>query len=791
MEARHSYNTLNLDYKVVYNGDALSPNQIIKKANLVFLRPVIVQIKGKAILRKDWDVCLRSTDTCYFVELPGEAVLFFVIYLIIAYVIGYLYNKWYGPDEPATPPTPSQKTVYSLTSDFNHISLGTPFPEHFGRFKCVPYLAQENYVEYEDHDQYAYVLGIIGVGKYSIEDVYIDTTPISDFPDSSYHVVQPNNSDFSIVKRIVYTTRSLSGTELSEDFIVTTVNAAGTLITGIGIDITFPSGLIDYIENNTRSVVIYIQTEVRRINDAGDAVSEWVLLDQKQFNEATTEALRYTLNYILPEAARYEVQIKAFRAAGVYSSMCSHDCYLGEIKGYGADHASYGDVSLIEVKVKASKHISSGALSKLNVVCTRKLYPVISTGFGITETATESIIDAFAYVITADNAGQQADTVLNFSELYALRTILSSRNNNFSHIFTAKTTCIEACKIIARCGRCIPILSNGLHSLVRDIFKSVPSQIYTDDDYTENSLSITHRLRTTDDPTCVEVEYVDPNSWQVQTVLCYDVGGNEDNPAKISLLGCTDRQHAYEEGMYLYRDDEYNRTTINIDTGLKGLIPSIGAMIYISANQIDWGQAGLLAHITETVATLSEPVDFGESASGKLILTSSTGGVLGPYNVTPGDTAYQVNITLSPTIVNTIYADGDKATKFLFGPAISDVLRIRVLKIVPADSMSVKIEGTIIHDNVYDEPGDAPSLSGVIPSNPDYVSFFDPAFDPSLENSAVADTGFEGMIWPFGIPQTGLPAGQVIPVGMPGLANIYDAELGTTEYYMGFKGYTE
>jgi hypothetical protein len=224
-------------------------------------------------------------------------------------------------------------------------------------------------------------------------------------------------------------------------------------------------------------------------------------------------------------------------------------------------------------------------------------------------------------------------------------------------------------------------MPGGLLSMVRDVVKSVPSQIYTDDDYTEKSLSISHRLRIENDPTCVEVEYIDEDTWQVQTVQCYDVNGSSNTPAKISLIGCTNRQHAYEEGMYLYWDDEKNRTTVSVASGLKGLIPATGDMIYISSRQIDWSQSGLLAYYNDSVATLSEPVNFLGSETAQIIFSGKNSGIYGPFVATPLENEHDIAVTLSETI---------------------------------------------IHDEVHNDPGTAPLLEGVLTDSLP----FDPEPDP-------------------------------------------------------------
>ena len=725
MEIRRSYNPLTLNYDVIYSGIELSPNNVIKQQKLIFIRPVVLLVNGEPALRESWNDKLKENDICHFVELPGVtgliAVALFIgkmiLTAVVVYAVGYLLNLWFGPEPIDT--VEDAETVYSLTNDVNRFRIGDPFPEHFGRFICFPVLAQQNYVEYVSNDcQYMYMLGIIGVGEYDVEDVFIDKTPIGDYEDCTYNVINPSGA-YTTIDRLVYTPSAISGQELLTSWLTVVVTAPNVEISEIGFDVLFQNGLIHYRSSvKLHHGTVGIQAQVRKINEHGNALTDWANIKSKTYQNTTTQTLRYTLKCSAFGAARYEFRIRRTNSPST-SSRVVDKCCIEALRGYGADQPDYGDVTLIEIKIKATERLSGSVARKINCVATRKLYPVTATGFGVTKAATSSIVDICAYIVTAENGGQQSDSILDFEELFAMRTLLAARDNYFNYRFTKKNVCVNALKQISKCGRCLPIQPGGLFSLVRDQIQASPSQIYTCDDYTEGTLQFNHALRTDDDSTCVEAEYIDDETWQAQTIICYSLGGGVENKAKLSLPGCTNRQHAFEEGMYSYWDDELNRTVVSFTTGLKGLIPSIGDMIYVGSRQVDWAQTGQLAHISATVATLSEPVDFGETAlEGKLLLTSKTSGVLGPYTVTPGDNAHSVMISLSSDNVNTIHSQGLTATKFIFGVTIDEVLRLRVLKIIPLSFNEVKIEGSIIHDDVHDDPGDVPVIGTYPPTIP-------------------------------------------------------------------------
>lgn len=763
MEIKKTYNPLTLshDYRTFEN-EGLTPNQFLRRENIVFTRPAILLVNGIPVLRKNWGIELQKTDVCHFVELPrgdgqgGSNPLQFVAMIALVAVAAYtggfiaspilsamaqgaimiggsmIINSFFAenlmPAEGMVDPK-RPIDVYNLNSVRNTLQIGQPFAEHFGRFRCHPVLAMAPYTEYIGNDQYLYFLGIIGVGEYDIENVYIGDMLANSFAEIDYNIIAPSGTP-TICPKIVYT--EVIGLEISESWLAVIATPPIIQAYKFEFDIVCPSGLheVNATTGDISTIEVTLELESRTVDDSGTGTSAWVAFFTKSYSAATRDPIRHTISkIILTGNDRYEFRMKRTTAKST-DPLITDTIFFENLRAFGPDHPDYGDVTLIEMSVLATEQINNSTANNISIIATRKLYPVTDTGFGATKAVTRSIIDACAYIVTADNGGKQPDSILEFESLADLRADLATRENWFDHRFTAQTTVMNACGAIARCGRSVPYTPGGLFSLVRDKLQTVSTQLYTDDDYTENSLTLDHIIRTDDDATCVEIEYVDPDTWQKEKISYYEAGGSLDNPSRLTLVGCTSRQHAYEEAAYLYKSDECVRTNISFMTGLKGHVPKLGDMIYVASRHINWGQTGQLAHISATVATLSEPVDFGETAvEGKLLLTSKTGGLLGEYTVTPGTTAHTVNVALTDTVVNTIHAQGEKATKFVFGETVEELLRVRILKILPSSVNEIKILGSIIDDDIHDDPGTVPALVIIQPDDSDIT--IDPDPDPT------------------------------------------------------------
>jgi hypothetical protein len=121
----------------------------------------------------------------------------------------------------------------------------------------------------------------------------------------------------------------------------------------------------------------------------------------------------------------------------------------------------------------------------------------------------------------------------------------------------------------------------------------------------------------------------------------------------------------------------------------------------------DWAAGGQILHIDGTTIHLSNPVDFGASAAGVLLITTTAGAVGGPYSVTAGATDTQVVGSL-PETTPTVATDGDGAAKYIFGQTAAQITSIKVARIEPQSGGLVRISGPIYDASIYDDPGAVP-----------------------------------------------------------------------------------
>lgn len=735
MQVIHAPNQLSLQtdfIALIGEDDRLSPHEIIAQNALCFSGPVLCQVNEGFWLRADWDARLPAGATVRFIVVPqGDigrilasiAVVALSMYapyalgiagtlggtlLSAAIAIGgmLLIGMLFPVAKSGDMGTPD--TMYSL-SNSNRMRPGEPYAERFGRTQFYPDVAC-SYLEIVNNEQYLHALLILGIGHFSDIAVYVDKTPLTDYSGATYTVIPPGEDpDFYVA----WTSSEAGGQELSTSWITYVVNPRGTSATTIKYDVVFSGGLIGYNdEGDAYSVSVPVIAEARRIDAYGNALGDWIQHDSYTFRAASKDPLRFSRGCAVPSGAgRYEFRVRRTSSPSESSRVVDR-CSLGGLRAFGCLQPTLDDVTLLRVTIKATNQLNSDVASKIQVHATRNLFPVTGSGFGTTRAASRSIVDFVAYAVTSDNGGQLGDSILIWDVLAELRADLIAAGWNFDWGWTSRVSVMEACSTAAACGLAIMYTPGGKVCLAQDTLQVSYGVPFTDDDFDPGSLEITTSFRTAASNTCIRVTYFDWNSGQEETVDCYDADGSDFNPKEISLNGCTDRQHAYEIGMRLYRNMMRSTVAVGWSTGLKGNLPSVFQWVPVSSTAANILASGIVVAVETGKIWLSEPVDFGGESSGWLRLATPAGGHAGPYTVTPTEHAHCVAGTISD--LKTLKADGpNKAQQYIFGTSVKTVRLVKIMAIRPQGQNSIELAGQVVDETIYtDAIGTAPELGG-------------------------------------------------------------------------------
>lgn len=765
---------------VIYLQNALCPQKrrmehikpcAIKSLAPKWDTPFIALKNGQAVLRKDWDKRIKHGDVLAFVDVqampqggdsgesdPRRIVLMVAVIVAAYYTGGAVGGGAWGAVAQATvtvagsmlvnriipppkPPTPQQMAslaasspTYNLQAQGNQARLEAAIPEHFGRHVAYPDFAAMPYVEYAGNEQYLYQLLCIGRGYYEIEAVRIEDTPIANFDEITYEIVQPGGT-LALFPSSVLTSVEVSGQTLGPNYLGPFVaNASGSSTSLIGIDFIAPRGLYYANDNGTlANMSAAAQVETRKIDDLGAPLGDWVVqtagiiygpwtdwtitnttgvdTDVQQwryqmfpngtfaqtrtrtvstqgevFSGATTTPQRYSRQYAVP-AGRYEVRVKRIDVE-ITTTRVGHELGWGSLRTYLQDNRTFGDCTLIALRMRASNNLSMQNSRKVNVIATRKL-PLWNGSVWSAPTATRSISWALAYA--CKQVGLY-DAQIDLATLLALDSTWNARGDYFDARFDNFLSFWEAASKIGGAGRAKPYMQGGVMRVYRDQAATVPVALFSMRNIVKGSFNIDYIMPTEDTADAIDVGYFDAANWSPRRVRAALPGSTSARPAKVELFGVTGRDQAYREGMYQAADNRYRRKNIKFSTEMEGFIPSFGDLVAIQHDMPAWGQGGEVTawNGTTRTATLSEPPTWGSGAH-YIALRKRDGSVDGPYAVTAGVTANDVVLATSPAI--TPYVGGaEERTHYTFGWAETYRQPARVIAVRPLSLNSVEIQ---------------------------------------------------------------------------------------------------
>lgn len=731
----------------------------ISELSPVTKQPFIILRNGEAVLRADWDQLVSDGDLMAVVLLPQGGgnngggsdvmrIVLMIVVIVVAYYAGPTVGSMLGTSANVgtavvgilgsalinallPPPTAagasgglsdgSSSPTYNLSAQGNTARLGGAIPIQYGRLNVYPDFAASPYVEYEGNEQYLYQLLCIGVGEYDIEQIRIEDSDIANFEEITYSVVQPFQP-LTLFPAAVSTAGEVAGQEMLYNVALGPfmANNAGTQATRVSVDFVCPRGLYYAQESGLlEAMSITFSVEARPVNDDGVAIGGWVTLANETLTAATSTPQRYTFSYGVT-AGRYEVKVTRTNIKGT-STRAGHEIDWVGLRTHLVSPATFGNVTLLAMRMRATNNLSAQASRKVNVTCTRKLYQwngYAWTGPAATRSPAWALADACQTVGLPDSR-------IDLDALVALDATWSARGDTFDGRFDSTSTFWENLTKIAQAGRAKPYMQAGIVHFARDQTSSIPVAMYSMRNIARGSFSLQFITPSEDTSDSVEVSYFDESTWKPRTIVCKLADSSGIKPAKVDLFGVINRQHAYREGLYMAAANRYRRTLIKFTTEMEGFIPSYGDLVSINHDLPQWGQhAEAVAWDSGTkTLTLSEPMNWSIGTH-YIGLRRRDGSVSGPYSVTAGANSYKVVLSVNPDF--SIYTgQEEERTHVVFGLGETWRQPARVISVRPRDTNTVELtcvnEDESVHtaDTGVTAPGINYSQLPATPSSPE------------------------------------------------------------------------
>lgn len=464
----------------------------------------------------------------------------------------------------------------------------------------------------------------------------------------------------------------------------------------------------------------------------------WSILSVFSKTLNTNTPQRFTLQKDVPQG-RYEV--RAIRINDANTSHRAGDTieWVG-LRAFLPSTRNFGDVTMLAIRARASNNLNDKASNRVNVYATRKLPnydPATGTLAAVDDpasrTASRSPIWAMVNVLRAPYGGALDDRFLDLEFFAAEATIAENNGIFFDWIYDQKSTVWEAVKLPCFANRAIPMLNGSRVSFVRDKPQTLPTFFINPENTVSGSFRLEKKLFDLAENDGLEVEYTEPATWKPEVVLCLLPGQVGNNPKRIKLQGVTDRQRAFDLGMYLWYKESRERDQVTVKTGMEGYIPTYGDLGRFGSDIPRWGQNGFVESITGNVVTLSENVVFTDGEVHQMAIRGKTGQDLGPFTVTPGDAPNQVLVTGTIPNDQVFFDFQNEPPYFTFGVSNLVGKICRVVNLNPQEAEGVTIKAIVDDQGRHADFGAAPALN--TPSTPPIIP--DAPVVPSITVEAV------------------------------------------------------
>lgn len=680
--------------------------------------PIVPMLNGHEIAQADWNVEIAESDVIAFVQLPeGPAIPAIVAWVaanwvaIAAFVGAMVVSALMTPGMPEfgnpNADAPTGSPTYNISSRGNRARLGEPKPVVYGALRTYPDLAARSYSEFVGNDQFLYQLFECSQGDCVIDEssMRFEDTALTDFGDYEVEVIAPGATP-KLYPYQVNTASTVTGQDVDGETIGPYIAVATTTkATRLSIDITAPGGL--YYQTDDGSVQnhsVKLKIEAQEIDDAGANVGALFTLGEETISGASATAIRQTHNYNVT-AGRYKVQVSRV-GAKPGSLRYSSTVRWQTLRAYLEDATDITTTTRVALRIRASNSVANGVVNKFNLVVQRKIATWSTAGGWAAPALNNNPVWAFADIVRSSYGGDRSDAYLDLPALEALAAVLAAEGGACNAVFDQKDTMWGALTKVAQTARAVPIDQAGVLRMVRDSAPpAVPVAVFGMRNIVKDSFHITHMgvLEETSDG--VIGEYLDEaEDYRPMTVACYLPESLEANPRRVSMFGVTNRDQAFNLGMYLTASNRLRRQIIDFQTGIEGHIPGYGDLIRVShrllGNEGEQQVSGdVQAFDGATLLTLSEPVDH--LSDPYIIIRNKYGEPSATYQAAKV-VGQPRQITVAGVDASLFdFSPGYERIQFVCGDTSTFTADIKVTDIETVSDQTIKITGFVDDAGVY------------------------------------------------------------------------------------------
>ncbi|MGE6445037.1 host specificity factor TipJ family phage tail protein [Pseudomonas bubulae] len=359
-------------------------------------------------------------------------------------------------------------------------------------------------------------------------------------------------------------------------------------------DFYIPSGLAWYKSNGHRragTVNIHVNWRDATIGGAWTSVVHTI-------TESTEDGLGFTFSLSLPYRIRPQFRVR--RAEPQEGGTTRDTVYWYGLRSKLATPAAYEGVTIFAAEIRTGDRLGAQSDRRVSMVPER-LY---DGGSG------RSISHAALHVL--DSLGIDRSEI-DVAQLNALEAgYWTPRGETFDFSFTEQSTVREVLQTIFAAGMSHLTLTDSLISAIREGVQTFRGTITNHEMNTELNASFT--APGPDDFDGVDVKYVDPQTWSIETVRCRMPGSLGLKVETLDLDGVIDRDRAWRIGMRKLRKHLNQRWAYSGNTDLEALCYERLDHIVLADDIPGTSQSALIIDAQEVggvvVLEVTEPLDW-------------------------------------------------------------------------------------------------------------------------------------------------------------------------------------
>ncbi|MGU1428487.1 host specificity factor TipJ family phage tail protein [Pseudomonas aeruginosa] len=408
--------------------------------------------------------------------------------------------------------------------------------------------------------------------------------------------------------------------------------------TAIEFDYMFPQGL-GGVDKKGRLFNWQVEIELQWRDMA--LAGAWTSY-RETISRATLDQIAFTRRINLPYAMRPEVRMRRIGAKSTETTIQDTVQWYG-LRTRLASPPSYPGMTVISVAVAGGGRLGAQSENRVSVIGTRIL-PTRQNGAWTEPRPVRDLVAPFCYV--AKSVGYE-DADLDLVEIDALADIWAQRGDTFDHQYESTSTVKEVLGDVLAAGFSELTIGRGRLRPVRDGLREGVDHLYTTPaangevwaysaQNMKGSLSRTFSTPTPDDNDGVDVEYIDGRTFQKKTVPCRLPGQLGLKPEKVSAVGVSDVNKAYQKGMRRAAEQRYRRWNYSFETELDANNSGYLSLAAVSDDTPGSGQSAFLKsiapHDTGFVLESSEPLDWAAMETARVALRKPDGRVDGPWS---------------------------------------------------------------------------------------------------------------------------------------------------------------